>query len=772
MRNLIFLLILLFGIKPSFQSTVQNWREVLLFQCALSQNEICPKNISYNETAKKEEELKTIDNFDEWTKKRRAVNNQQQQQQQQQQNQGQATIVQNYEKKPEEVLTPTRPTRNFASKECGAKIIAANPEAENAKAVVNEKDIDDYMRNPCESAKEKFIVIELCETIQVKKLAIGNFELFASRPKQISVQISERYPPLKEWVSLGTFHLQDHHKKLQTFDVPQTNVYAKFVRINLEDHYGKEHYCIVSVVNVMGSTLADEYEKEEAAVHLLNVISESTTTGTSTIQKIEEIPKVTPPPAEIPPTQLPLPPKVSSTTTATAKKQNALTIRQKYESCLKCWPDYQKQNQSHYICWIWPQKQQEEHQKLAKKQPSFAAKRRRNLARVQRFLRRFSTKATSKTVVAPKLEPILEEKIVEEAKEEVVQIKKEPSPQSPSSSSYRQELDTILPAGGSIGQRETVLIKLTKRIAAVELNLTLSTEYLSELSKQYVSQMSGYQEELKTTRKVALESVKIAEAGWRLKINNIRREMREIRAAIRNLAKQQEIQAKRDHGMLSYSTFFGAPPACHMTSQPASPLPRIGQIDTVSSVRQQFEESWRILMERAQSVIFGSVSWNTDHMIIALIATNIIAFSLLFAAFIAANRKNAQNCDLIAEEMRNEMRKRLAKYGNLNRKMIAKGLRRAELAVTAAVTMTMKEKKMMAGNLGNGRKEDVEIETTLANLFAAQQTKIDEQFAENKKLLENVLKPAGTGSFSLNDTMSQAEDSESSSETEHLTISG
>lgn len=44
--------------------------------------------------------------------------------------------------------------------------------------------------------------------------------------------------------------------------------------------------------------------------------------------------------------------------------------------------------------------------------------------------------------------------------------------------------EPILPGGGATSQREMVLMKLSKRIAAVEMNLTLSTEYLSELSKQ------------------------------------------------------------------------------------------------------------------------------------------------------------------------------------------------------------------------------------------------------------------------------------------------
>lgn len=65
------------------------------------------------------------------------------------------------------IVPITTAKRNYASKECGAKIVFANPEAENKGAILNDKEKDEYMRNPCEKAQNKFLVIELCETIQV-----------------------------------------------------------------------------------------------------------------------------------------------------------------------------------------------------------------------------------------------------------------------------------------------------------------------------------------------------------------------------------------------------------------------------------------------------------------------------------------------------------------------------------------------------------------------------------------------------------------------------
>lgn len=58
------------------------------------------------------------------------------------------------------------PVRNYASRECGAKVLHANEEAEHRNAILNDRERDEYTRMPCQ-AKNKFLIIELCETIQV-----------------------------------------------------------------------------------------------------------------------------------------------------------------------------------------------------------------------------------------------------------------------------------------------------------------------------------------------------------------------------------------------------------------------------------------------------------------------------------------------------------------------------------------------------------------------------------------------------------------------------
>ena len=78
---------------------------------------------------------------------------------------------------------------NYASLDCGAKVIATNPEAQNPTKVLME-DRDVYMLNPCSA--NVWFVVELCELVSVRVLEIACFELFSSIPRSFSVYTTER----------------------------------------------------------------------------------------------------------------------------------------------------------------------------------------------------------------------------------------------------------------------------------------------------------------------------------------------------------------------------------------------------------------------------------------------------------------------------------------------------------------------------------------------------------------------------------------------------
>ncbi|KAF7668518.1 hypothetical protein LDENG_00009040 [Lucifuga dentata] len=151
---------------------------------------------------------------------------------------------------------------NYASVECGAKILSANNEAKSTSAILMEN-MDLYMLNPC--SNKIWFVIELCEPIQVKQLDIANFELFSSTPKDFLVSISDRYPTNK-WVKLGTFHARDE-RTVQSFPLDEqlyakyVKMFIKYIKVELLSHFGSEHFCPLSLIRVFGTSMVEEYEE-------------------------------------------------------------------------------------------------------------------------------------------------------------------------------------------------------------------------------------------------------------------------------------------------------------------------------------------------------------------------------------------------------------------------------------------------------------------------------------------------------------------------------
>ncbi|XP_076289724.1 SUN domain-containing ossification factor isoform X2 [Lasioglossum baleicum] len=170
--------------------------------------------------------------------------------------------------------TPARSTsgmkvrsKNYASPDCGAKIVATNPEARSARSVLASTR-DEYMLNTCTS--RIWFVVELCEAIQAKKIELANFELFSSSPKDFSVYISDRFPT-RDWSIVGQFAAKDV-KDTQSF-VLQPHFFGKFIKVELHTYHGSEHFCPVSLFRAYGTS---EFEVLETETE--NQISRETST--------------------------------------------------------------------------------------------------------------------------------------------------------------------------------------------------------------------------------------------------------------------------------------------------------------------------------------------------------------------------------------------------------------------------------------------------------------------------------------------------------------
>jgi len=136
---------------------------------------------------------------------------------------------------------------NYASASKGAKVLGSNKEAKGASNILS-RDKDKYLRNPC-SVEEKFVIIELSEETLVDTIEIANFEHHSSNLKAFELLGSLSFPT-DGWVFLGNF-TASNVRHAQRF-VLQEPKWVRYLKLNLQSHYGSEFYCTLSVVEVYG----------------------------------------------------------------------------------------------------------------------------------------------------------------------------------------------------------------------------------------------------------------------------------------------------------------------------------------------------------------------------------------------------------------------------------------------------------------------------------------------------------------------------------------
>ncbi|XP_059615916.1 SUN domain-containing ossification factor isoform X2 [Phlebotomus argentipes] len=146
--------------------------------------------------------------------------------------------------------------KNYASPDCGAKIIIANPEAESSSSVLSASK-DEYLLSPCTS--KIWFVVELCEAIRAEKIELANFELYSSSPKDFSISVSNRFPT-REWLNVGQFTAKDE-RNVQKYNLHPL-VFGKFIRVEVNSHYSKEHFCPISLFRVYGTSEFEAFETE------------------------------------------------------------------------------------------------------------------------------------------------------------------------------------------------------------------------------------------------------------------------------------------------------------------------------------------------------------------------------------------------------------------------------------------------------------------------------------------------------------------------------
>lgn len=157
---------------------------------------------------------------------------------------------------------PKKNRINWASADCGAKVLAANEEAMDASSVLTSSK-DRYMLNPC-SVKRQWIVIELCEEVGIDYIQIANFEFFSSTIKDIQVLASNQYPT-KSWALLGNFTLSNERELQSLFFGSESQIYPewfKYIKLRILSHWGNEFYCPITEIQVLGRPYVDKLQQE------------------------------------------------------------------------------------------------------------------------------------------------------------------------------------------------------------------------------------------------------------------------------------------------------------------------------------------------------------------------------------------------------------------------------------------------------------------------------------------------------------------------------
>ncbi|KAK9772466.1 putative UNC-like C-terminal-domain-containing protein [Seiridium cardinale] len=150
---------------------------------------------------------------------------------------------------------------SYASFDAGATVLKTSPKAQNPKAILVENK-DAYMLMEC-GTENKFFIVELSDDILVDTVVLANFEFFSSMVRQFRVSVSDRYPvKLEKWKVLGE-HTARNSRDIQPFLIEHPQIWARYLRIEILSHYGKEFYCPLSLLRVHGTRMLDSWKEAD-----------------------------------------------------------------------------------------------------------------------------------------------------------------------------------------------------------------------------------------------------------------------------------------------------------------------------------------------------------------------------------------------------------------------------------------------------------------------------------------------------------------------------
>lgn len=149
---------------------------------------------------------------------------------------------------------------NFASADAGARILASSAGVVGAKNVI-EGSMDKYSLAPCNGeglGGSRWIDVELSEDIILESVKTGNLEYYSSSAKKIAILGASTYPPV-QWNVLGVFDFA-HIRALQRFEIKDRLTTTRYLRIMFAGKQGHEFYCPISTIQAFGKNLIADWK--------------------------------------------------------------------------------------------------------------------------------------------------------------------------------------------------------------------------------------------------------------------------------------------------------------------------------------------------------------------------------------------------------------------------------------------------------------------------------------------------------------------------------
>lgn len=147
---------------------------------------------------------------------------------------------------------------NYASSDCSARIVASSPGCDKPRSILN-ADNDAYGRFL--SDREHWLVVELCESIQLGTLQLVNRELFSNSFDTVDVFSSKR---LDDWLFVGTF------SACERIQLPPQG-FVKYVRLELHTGSRRHFYTTITSLRVTGKTMMEDFESNKGSTGLITV---------------------------------------------------------------------------------------------------------------------------------------------------------------------------------------------------------------------------------------------------------------------------------------------------------------------------------------------------------------------------------------------------------------------------------------------------------------------------------------------------------------------